>query len=114
MSVLANKEEEGTVLKKTLATTEQLANSGWRLSGILMLLTRPSNNGQHILNHFFTKANDINEEKLVPVLLSVMGTKTYGLLRNLITPAKPGDLTYQEIVTTLSEHYSPKPLIMAE
>lgn len=62
----------------------------------------------------FTKANDIDEEKLVPVLLSVMGTKTYSLLCNLIAPDKPGEKTYQEIVMKLSEHYLPKPLIIAE
>ncbi|KAI2647975.1 Gag-Pol polyprotein [Labeo rohita] len=62
----------------------------------------------------FTNANDIEEEKRVLVLLSIMGTKTYSLLRNLIAPAKPEQKTYQEIVTTLTEHFSPKPLIIAE
>lgn len=61
----------------------------------------------------FTKANDIDEVKRVPVLLSVMGTKTYNLLHNLNAPAKLGEKMYQEI-TTLTEHFSPKPLIMAE
>lgn len=54
----------------------------------------------------FTKANDIDEEKQVPVFLGTMGIKTYSLLHNLITPAKPGDKTYQEIVTTLTERFS--------
>lgn len=62
----------------------------------------------------FTKANDIDEEKRVPVLLSVMGTKMYGLLRTLVAPAKPGEKTYQEIIMTLTEHFSPKPIIIAE
>lgn len=61
----------------------------------------------------FTKANDIDEEKRVPMLLSVMGTKTYGLLRTLVAPAKPGEKTCQQgenvsqyvaVLKQLSEH----------
>ena len=39
----------------------------------------------------FFQANDVKTEKRVPVLLSVIGAKTYTLLRNLITPATPKD-----------------------
>lgn len=37
----------------------------------------------------FVKANSIDADKKVPVLLSVIGGKTYGLLRSLIAPDKP-------------------------
>ncbi|XP_056132888.1 uncharacterized protein K02A2.6-like, partial [Lampris incognitus] len=38
-------------------------------------------------------ANEIRDAKKVPVLLSVIGPKTYGLLRSLIAPDKPGEKT---------------------
>ena len=43
------------------------------------------------------------------VLVSVVGPVMYKLLRNLLAPAKPGEKTYDELVETLSEHYSPPP-----
>jgi len=42
-------------------------------------------------------ANEIDDERKVAVLLSVMGAKTYNLLRSLIAPAKPADKTFTEI-----------------
>ena len=61
------------------------------------------------LTHFF-QANDIdNAGKKRAVLLSVVGPVTYKLLRNLLAPAKPGEKTYDELVATLSAHYSPPP-----
>ena len=43
------------------------------------------------------------------VFLSVFGPATYKLLRNLLAPAKPGEKTYDDLVTVLSAHYSPAP-----
>ena len=61
------------------------------------------------LTHFF-QANDIDDAgKKRAVLLSVVGPVTYKLLRNLLAPAKPGEKTYDELVETLSAHYSPPP-----
>ena len=58
------------------------------------------------LTHFF-QANDIDDAgKKRAVLLSVVGPVTYKLLRNLLAPAKPGEKTYDELVETLSAHYS--------
>ena len=37
-----------------------------------------------------------------------MGPQTFKLLQNLITPAKPGDKTYAELVEVLTDHFSPK------
>ena len=34
-------------------------------------------------------ANDVADEKKVPVLLSNIGAKTYGLLRSLVAPKAP-------------------------
>ena len=63
--------------------------------------------------HFVT-ANDIEENKNVVVFLSVVGAKTYGPLRSLMAPEKPGEKTYKDIMDALQGHFSPKPLVIAE
>ena len=50
----------------------------------------------------------------MPTLLSLIGSKTYTLLRDLLSPDKPVTKSFQEIVTTLQHHLSPKPLEIAE
>ena len=62
----------------------------------------------------FVLANEIEEDKRVVVLLSVVGAKTYGLLRSLIAPDKPGEKDYKDIVDALQGHFSLKPLAIAE
>lgn len=63
---------------------------------------------------YFAIANKIQDNVMVPTFLSVMGGKTFNLLRSLVQPAKPGDKSFQEIATILRNHYSPKPLVIAE
>ncbi|KAJ8348953.1 hypothetical protein SKAU_G00275420 [Synaphobranchus kaupii] len=43
-----------------------------------------------------------------------MGPKTFNLLRCLVQPDRPGTKSYAAIVTTLTAHFSPKPLVIAE
>uniref|UniRef100_A0AAR2J737 Retrotransposon gag domain-containing protein n=1 Tax=Pygocentrus nattereri TaxID=42514 RepID=A0AAR2J737_PYGNA len=62
----------------------------------------------------YVVANDIPEAKKVSVLFSVMGPKTYGLLRSLVAPVAPGTKTYEQVVTVLRDHFTPKPLVIAE
>ena len=47
--------------------------------------------------------------KRVPVLLTVIGGKTYNLLRTLIYPDKPSIKSFDQIVAILQGHLSPKP-----
>lgn len=47
--------------------------------------------------HLFFSANDVQEAKEVAVLLSVVGDKTYSLLRSLVSPTVPKDMTVVEI-----------------
>ena len=61
----------------------------------------------------FFLANNIDEDHQVPTLLSLIGSKTYTLLRDL-TPDIPARKSFQEIITTLQQHLSPKPLEIAE
>ncbi len=41
--------------------------------------------------------NDVPEEKHVPALLSLIGAKTYGLLRTLTAPENPATKTFEEL-----------------
>ena len=47
-------------------------------------------------------------------MLSLIGVKTYGLLRDLLAPAKPMDKSLAELTKTFCTHYEPTPLIIAE
>ncbi|KAL6461145.1 hypothetical protein MHYP_G00311110 [Metynnis hypsauchen] len=40
---------------------------------------------------------------------SSVGSQTYSLMRNLLSPAKPGEKSYIELVELLKAHYNPKP-----
>ena len=62
----------------------------------------------------FFLASDIDDDHKVPTLLSLIGGKTYTLQRDLLAPEKPATKSFQQIVTTLQEHLSPKPLEIAE
>lgn len=62
----------------------------------------------------YIDANGVEDDKKVAVLLTVVGSKCYGLLESLLAPAKPKDKTYDELVTALKGHYEPKPLVIAE
>ena len=42
----------------------------------------------------FVSANAIEDSKVVPTLLTVVGAKPYSLLRGLVSPALPKDKTY--------------------
>ena len=62
----------------------------------------------------FFAANDVAEDKRVPVLLSVVGMKPYALLRSLLAPKAPKEHTFAALVETLKKHFEPQPLIIAE
>ena len=62
----------------------------------------------------FMVANAINDDKKVAVLLSVIGSKAYGILRNLLAPASLGDQTYDALVSALKTHFEPQPIVIAE
>ncbi|XP_064463517.1 uncharacterized protein K02A2.6-like [Ornithodoros turicata] len=63
--------------------------------------------------HYVT-ANDISEDKKKATFLTVIGAKTYEVLKNLVVPDVPGNKSYRELKGLLEEHYSPKPSIIAE
>ena len=67
---------------------------------------------EHLEQYFIV--NEIGDDRKVPALLSLIGPKTYGLVRVLTAPTKPSRKTFAELVTTLQAHLAPKPLTIAE
>ena len=64
---------------------------------------------------FFFVANGIETaEKKRAVFLSVVGAPTYKLLRSLVSPAKPDDKTFTQLVEILSKHFKPTPSEIVE
>ena len=60
-------------------------------------------------------ANGIEgDEKRRAVFLSVIGAPTYRILRNLVTPDKPSDKPYKDLLAALSQHFHPKPSEIVE
>ena len=62
----------------------------------------------------YFKANDIAENKQVPVFLSVVGGRIYSLLRDLLAPEKPDTKSFKELTDVLLSHFGPKPVVIAE
>ena len=62
----------------------------------------------------FFKANSMVAGKQVSVLLNVIGSKQYDLIRGLMTPAALKDLTLKELYDLLKSHFEPKPLVIPE
>ena len=62
----------------------------------------------------FMDANTIANEKKVAVFLSLIGSKAYGVLRNILEPEKPASKSYEELRKVLKQHYEPQPVIIAE
>ena len=62
----------------------------------------------------FFSANDVGDDKKVPIFLTVVGSKTYSLLRSLVAPSLPQEKTFAELSEVLKVHFEPKPLVIAE
>ena len=62
----------------------------------------------------FIQANGIKDEKRFAVLLIVLGSRTYGVLRNVLVPQKPGGKLCDELTETLQSHFNPKPVVIAK
>ena len=62
----------------------------------------------------FFEANGIKDDKQVPVFLTVIGSTTYALLSNLVSPDKPKEKSFQQLAEVLRRHFDPKPLVIAE
>ena len=54
------------------------------------------------------------EQRQRAILLSVCGSKTYGLICDLLQPQKPGDVSLKELLEKLESHFLPKPSVIVE
>jgi len=48
-------------------------------------------------------------DKKQAVLISVMGSDAYELPQSLISPSKPSEKSFAQIVEVLKDHYNPQP-----
>ena len=61
------------------------------------------------LDQFFI-ANDVSDPaKKKAIFLSVVGGETYGKLRSLVAPQKPGDMALADLLSQLQRHFEPRP-----
>ena len=59
-------------------------------------------------------ANDITDAAKKRATLSVCGAKTYHTIRDLVAPAKPTDVSYDDIISQVQEHFNPKPVVTVQ
>ena len=62
----------------------------------------------------FLKANAVENDVKVHTFLALVGADAFRLLKNLCSPEKPTTKSYQDLIKLLSDHYSPKPIEIAE
>ena len=48
-------------------------------------------------------------KKKKSIFLTVCGSKCYGLIRNLLSPTKPDEKTFEELSKLVQDHLNPKP-----
>ena len=64
---------------------------------------------------FYFIANDIdNDSKKKAMFLSSVGAETFKLIKDLCTPVRPMDKTFQEICDILRDHLNPEPNVIVE
>ena len=62
----------------------------------------------------FVECNGIEQNKKVSTFLTVVGVKTYSLLRDLCTPDKPSTKSFNALVELIQKHLFPTPSFIAE
>ena len=61
------------------------------------------------MGHFFVANGNTDADKKGAVPITAMWATAYKLLHSLVSPAKPGEKPYRELVAAMSKHFSPKP-----
>ena len=61
------------------------------------------------MDHFFVANKMDNAHKKKSTFLVVIGPATYTLVRNMVSPDKPGDKSYEKLVDAIKKHYNPTP-----
>ena len=66
------------------------------------------------LDQYFI-ANDVTSgAKKRAILLSVCGTPTYKLIRSLLSPQKPSEVSYDALIKKVLEYYKPRRSVTVE
>ena len=59
-------------------------------------------------------ANDVTDYTKRAILPNVCGAKMRNTIHDLVTPAKPMDISYDDIITQVQQYYNPKPLVTVQ
>ncbi|XP_075743758.1 uncharacterized protein LOC142802671 [Rhipicephalus microplus] len=62
----------------------------------------------------FAAANDVAEDKKLPIFLTAIGEKAYVTLRSLLLAKTPAKTSFTEVVDVLKKHYAPKRSVVTE
>ena len=62
----------------------------------------------------YFNANEVEDDKKVPIFLSVIGGKTYSVLRDLLAPVKPREKSFSALASELTKHFQPRKIVIAE
>ncbi|UYV68464.1 hypothetical protein LAZ67_5004393 [Cordylochernes scorpioides] len=62
----------------------------------------------------FLILEEAGDEKKKAYLLTLMGSKTYGVLKNLCSPILPKNKTFDDLIDIVKRHFSPKRSIVVE
>ena len=62
----------------------------------------------------FFASNDIGPDKQITVFLTVVGSRSYALIKNLTAPTLPQENCYEVLKAVLLAHFQPKPLLIME
>ena len=66
------------------------------------------------MEHFFAVNGIDDADKKHTVLLMVVGAAIYKTLGNIVSPEKPGEKSYAELVEALLKHFKPTPSEIVE
>ena len=66
------------------------------------------------LDQYFLTNNLQAHEKKRAILLSVCGASTYQMICNLVSPQKPSEKTFDELVKLVQEHHQPLPPVTVQ
>ena len=61
------------------------------------------------LAHFFTANQITDQDRMKALLPTMIGLMTFKLLRNIISPEKPEDKTYKQLVEAIKRHHNLMP-----
>ncbi len=66
------------------------------------------------LQYYFAANEITNATKKRAILITACSPSTFHLLRSLVQPQTPSDLSYDELVQVMKEHYQPKPSVIVQ